>query len=101
MKDSGPEARPPPESTASSSRNAERLVPVPEPHLNSMPSVFARSRIDSRESFTETMKHAEHCGLVCPTSLVTLSASLSHTQPYPRASRTPTLNQTGELKQAF
>ena len=41
---------------------------MPEPHLNSMPSVFARSRIDSSESLTETMKHAEHCGLVAPTS---------------------------------
>ena len=44
----------------------ERLVPVPEPHLNSMPSVFARSRIDSSESFTELMKQAEHCGRVTP-----------------------------------
>src|SRR5215831_21009722 len=60
MKERGPEARPPPERMASSSRSEERLEPVPEPHLNSMPSVLARSRMDSRESFTETMKHAEH-----------------------------------------
>src|SRR6266404_3267880 len=50
MKGSGPEARPPLESTPSSSRKAERLVPVPEPHLKSMPSVLARSRMDSSES---------------------------------------------------
>ncbi len=62
MKESGPEARPPPERMAFSSRRAERLVPVPEPHLKSMPSVLARSRMDSSESFTETMKQAEHCG---------------------------------------
>ena len=77
MKESGPEARPPPESTASSSRSAERFEPVPEPHLNSMPSVLARSRIDSSESFTETMKHAEHCGRITPdSSLATRSGCL-------------------------
>src|SRR3954447_14351883 len=68
MKDSGPDARPPPERIASSSRSADRFDPVPEPHLNSMPSVFARSRIDSSESFTDTMKHAEHCGRITPDS---------------------------------
>ncbi len=47
--------------------------------LNSMPSVFARVRIDCMVSWTELMKHAEHCGF---------------------CSR-PTLNQTGELKQAY
>ncbi len=62
MKLSGPEARPPPERMAFSSRSEERFVPVPEPHLNSMPSVFARSRMDSSESVTELMKQAEHCG---------------------------------------
>ena len=37
-------------------RRLEKFVPVPEPHLNSMPSVLARSRIDSSESFTELMR---------------------------------------------
>src|SRR5579862_9110362 len=78
MKDSGPDALPPPDRMPFSSRNVERFEPVPDPHLNSMPSVFARSRIDSNESFTETMKQAEHCGRVSPTSLVMLSAVLSH-----------------------
>jgi len=58
MKESGPLARPPLERSPFSSRSAERLVPVPEPHLKSMPSVLARSRMASRESFTETMKQA-------------------------------------------
>ena len=35
---------------------------MPEPNLNSMPSVFARPRIDSIVSCTELMKQAEHCG---------------------------------------
>ena len=78
MNESGPEARPPPESTAFSSRSAERFDPVPEPHLNSMPSVLAKSRMDSSESFTETMKQAEHCGCTTPdSSLATRSAVLS------------------------
>ena len=63
MKLSGPEARPPPLRTAFSSRSADRFEPVPEPHLKSIPSVLARSRMDSSESVTELMKQAEHCGL--------------------------------------
>ena len=58
---------------------AEKFVPVPEPHLKSMPSVCVRPMIDSMLSWTELMKHAEHCGLGC----------------------TPTLNHTGELKAIF
>ena len=78
MKLSGPEAQPPPANTAFSSRNGERLVPVPDPHLNSMPSVLARSRIDSSESFTELMKQAEHCGRDSPFfSFTTLSVASS------------------------
>src|SRR5664279_4543182 len=63
MKLSGPEAVPPPESASVDERNGDRLVPVPEPHLNSMPSVLASVRMLSSESCTELMKHAEHCGL--------------------------------------
>jgi hypothetical protein len=78
IKDRGPEARPPPDKTASSSRRAERFEPVPEPHLKSMPSVLARSRMDSSESFTETMKQAEHCGRMTPdSSFLTALASFS------------------------
>ena len=43
-------------------RMLERLVPVPDPHLKSMPSVLARVRMESSESSTELMKQAEHCG---------------------------------------
>src|SRR6266446_2505089 len=106
MKLSGPEAVPPPESPSAEERSGERLVPVPEPHLNNMPSVLARVRMESSESFTELMKQAEHCGVRYPvtpnfTMLVArsqcqfcaseLGSSLSH----------PTLNHTGELNAIF
>src|SRR6187455_3498894 len=76
MNETGPDAVPPPASNSFEERIAERLLPVPEPNLNSMPSVLARPRIDSIVSSTELMKQAEHCGWVSM----------------------PTLNQTGELK---
>src|SRR5438477_9441777 len=79
MNETGPDAVPPPLSSSFDERMGDRLVPVPEPYLNSMPSVLARPRIDSIESSTELMKHAEHCG----------------------CASTPTLNQTGELKATF
>src|SRR6476646_6634358 len=79
MKETGPEAVPPPLSSSFDERMGDRLVPVPEPYLKSMPSVLARPRIDSIESSTELMKQAEHCGCCS----------------------TPTLNQTGELNDIF
>ena len=66
---------PPPESCSFEERIGDRLLPVPDPHLNSMPSVLARSRIEPIVSSTELMKQAEHCGFAS----------------------TPQLNQTGEL----
>src|ERR1035441_3125891 len=66
MKLSGPEAWPPPESCSIDPRIDDKLVPVPEPHLNSMPSVLARVRMESSESSTALMKHAEHCGFRYP-----------------------------------
>src|ERR1041384_7019162 len=66
MKLNGPLAVPPPLRVSLDDRSGERLVPVPDPHLEGMPSVFARVRIESSESCTELMKHAEHCGLVYP-----------------------------------
>src|SRR6478752_6587102 len=66
MKLSGPEAVPPPLSVSIEPRIELRFDPAPEPHLNSMPSVFARVRIESSESSTELMKQAEHCGLEYP-----------------------------------
>src|SRR6202158_6552051 len=79
MKLTGPEAMPPPESDSWLPRSEEKFVPVPEPHLNSIPAVLARFMIESMLSWTELMKQAEHCGLAW----------------------TPTLNQTGELKAIF
>src|SRR5208337_537554 len=79
MKLTGPDAIPPPDNVSLLPRNAEKFVPVPEPHLNSIPSVRVSPMIDSMLSCTEFMKHAEHCGFAC----------------------TPTLNHTGELKLIF
>src|SRR6266446_4474810 len=79
MKLTGPEAIPPPESVSLLPRSDEKFVPVPEPHLNSIPSVRVSPMIDSMLSCTELIKHAEHCGFGC----------------------TPTLNHTGELKLIF
>src|ERR1022692_1414679 len=79
IKLTGPDAIPPPESDSRLPRRVEKLVPVPEPHLKSIPSVLARFMMESILSWTELMKQAEHCGLAC----------------------TPTLNHTGELKAIF
>src|ERR671923_392697 len=79
MNDTGPDAVPPPASSSFDERSADRLLPVPEPNLNSMPSVLASVRIDSIVSSTELMKQAEHCG--CRSN--------------------PQLNQTGLLNAAF
>src|SRR4051794_12510590 len=79
MNETGPEAVPPPASTSRDERIADRFDPVPDPNLNSMPSVFASVRIDSIVSWTELMKHAEHWG----------------------AFSKPQLNQTGLLNDAF
>src|ERR1700738_4347767 len=79
MKETGPEAVPPPASNSREERIGDRLVPGPHPYLKSMPSVFARVRIDSIVSSTLLMKQADIWG---------------------RGS-IPTLNQTGLLKAAF
>src|SRR5579872_5101567 len=79
MKETGPLAEPPPCSCSFELRRLEKLVPVPEPNLKSMPSVLARPRMLSMVSCTELMKHAEHWGCFS----------------------TPTLNQTGELNDIF
>src|SRR2546425_8732093 len=79
MNDTGPEAVPPPARSSLDERRGDKFVPVPEPYLNSIPSVFARVRIDSMVSSTELMKHALPCGF----------------------GSTPTLNHTGELNDIF
>src|SRR2546421_12529340 len=62
MKLIGPVALPPPERDSFCDRMGDRFVPLPEPYLNSIPSVLASVRMESSESETELMKHAEHCG---------------------------------------
>src|SRR5512135_803044 len=62
MNDTGPDAVPPPASSSFDERIGDRLLPVPDPNLKSMPSVRASVRMASIVSFTELMKHAEHCG---------------------------------------
>src|SRR3954447_344364 len=79
MKETGPEAVPPPASNSFDERMLERFDPVPLPYLNSIPSVLASPRMESMVSLTELMKHAEHCG----------------------CGSMPTLHQTGELKAAI
>src|SRR5947209_769163 len=79
MNDTGPDAVPPPARYSFEERMFDRFDPVPDPYLNSIPSVLARVRMESMVSETELMKHAEHCG---------------------RGSM-PTLNHTGELNEAI
>ena len=79
MKLTGPDAVPPPDIFSLLDRRVERLEPAPEPNLKSIASVLARSMMLDMESWTELMKHAEHCG----------------------CASVPTLNQTGELKLIF
>ena len=79
MKETGPEAVPPPAIFSLEERMVLRLEPAPEPNLKSIASVLARSMIEDIVSSTELMKHAEHCGLCSM----------------------PTLNQTGELNAIF
>src|SRR5213596_4115722 len=79
MKETGPEAYPPLESCCFEERSRERLTPEPEPPRKMTHSRRIQSRIDSIESSIERMKQAEHCGF----------------------SSKPTLNQTGELKEAY
>src|SRR5712671_4795701 len=103
MKLSGPLAVPPPARVSVEDRSAERLVPVPDPHLKSMPSVFARVRMESSESCTELMKQAEHCGRVYPvtpnsTCCVVLFQCQFWASELGSIRSHPTLNQTGELK---
>src|SRR3954463_4100731 len=106
MKLSGPLAVPPPESCSVDERSGERFVPVPLPHLNNMPSVLARVRMLSSESFTALMKQAEHCGFLYPvtpnfTVLETRSQCQFVASELGSSLSQPTLNHTGELNAIF
>src|SRR5688572_22335290 len=61
MKETGPEALPPEDSSSLEERIRERFRPAPEPPLKIMPSSLYQSRIDSMESSTDRMKQAETC----------------------------------------
>ncbi len=76
MKETGPDAVPPLLSSSLEDRIRERLRPAPEPPLKMNPSSLYQLRIESIESSTARMKHAETC---CGAAV-------------------PTLNHTGELK---
>src|SRR5579862_2164880 len=106
MKLSGPLAVPPPERVSDDPRRVERFVPVPEPHLKSMPSVLASVRIESSESCTELMKQAEHCGVVYPVAVNSTRPRAGFqcqfwASEFGSMRSQPTLNQTGELKAAY
>ena len=79
MKETGPDAVPPLESSSFDDRMRDRFRPAPEPPLKMKPSSLYQFRIESIESSTERMKHAETC---CGDGV-------------------PTLNQTGELKEKY
>src|SRR6185437_2766080 len=106
IKLSGPEAVPPPESCSVDPRSVERFVPVPDPHLNSMPSVLASVRIESSESSTALMKHAEHCGFRYPVTENSMAQVCGFqcqfcASEFGSSRSQPTLNHTGELKATF
>src|SRR5215204_1119169 len=61
MKLTGPEAVPPPRNSSADERMRERLTPAPEPPLKMTPSSRYQLRIESIESSTERMKHADAC----------------------------------------
>src|SRR3954452_2403931 len=76
MKLTGPDAVPPEDSSSLDERMRDRFTPDPEPPLKIRPSSLYQSRIESIESSTARMKHADTCW----------------------GDAVPTLNQTGELK---
>src|SRR3954454_17440324 len=77
MKETGPEAVPPEDSSSFEERIRERLRPAPEPPLKIRPSSRYQFRMEFIESSTARMKQAETCW----------------------GDDVPTLNQTGELKE--
>src|SRR6478735_4019083 len=79
MKETGPLAVPPEDSSSLEERMRERLRPAPEPPLKMKPSSLYQFRIESIESSTERMKQAETC---CGDGV-------------------PTLNQTGLLNEKY
>src|SRR3954449_7068733 len=79
MKETGPDAVPPLDSSSLDDRMRERFRPAPEPPLKMKPSSLYQFRMESIESSTDRMKHALTCW----------------------GDGVPTLNQTGELKEKY
>src|SRR3954466_3038742 len=79
MKETGPDAVPPEESSSLEERIRERLRPAPEPPLKMKPSSLYQFRMESIESSTERKLQAETC---CGDGV-------------------PTLNQTGLLNEKY
>src|SRR4051794_38657815 len=79
MNETVPDAVPPEVSSSLEERMRDRFRPAPEPPLKMNPSSLYQLRIESIESSTERMKHAETC---CGDGV-------------------PTLNQTGELNEKY
>ena len=75
MNETGPEAVPPEERSSFEERIRTGSEPAPEPPLKIRPSSLYQLRIESIESSTDRMKHAETCW----------------------GEEVPTLNHTGEL----
>src|SRR6266403_1484365 len=71
IKLTGPDAMPPPERVSLLPRRVEKLVPVPEPHLKSIPSVRVRPMMDSMLSDTE-LSRSRDPGLPWKYLLVTM-----------------------------
>src|SRR5437879_13741328 len=106
IKLSGPLAVPPPLRVSFDERRGDRLLPVPDPHLKSMPSVLARVRMESSEACTELMKQAEHCGLVYPVTPTSTRLVVAFQCPFWPSElgsmpSHPPLNHTGELNAAY
>src|SRR6476619_2034255 len=79
MKETGPDAVPPEDSSSLDDRMRERLRPAPEPPLKMKPSSLYQFRMESIESSTLRMKQALTCW----------------------GDGVPTLNQTGELNEKY
>src|SRR3990167_9490552 len=79
IKDTGPEDLPLFEIVSLEDLKGEMFMPDPEPPENINISVRYHSAIDSLSSVTDKIKQAEHCGFFSK----------------------PTLNQTGELNDAY
>src|SRR5208282_3362860 len=89
-KDNGPLGRPPPLSFSLLDRMGERSVPVPEPNLKSMASLWARCMMDSMLSCTDWMKQALHCGYSYCVLARSARAVLGSQYQLPRLEQFPT-----------